>query len=225
MRVDWSIKIGDLLTIATIIVSVTALLISWSKDRDSRQKEQADQVRVAVSTAVAKLDRLQALHLSAFQELQPDLVETGEMLAKDFNVVAARDFLSKRINGQRTRIVEKALDEHIETAYIGLFSHFPAIRPLFLDALRQLKGAEEEVLGAFLDATQREIMALRQRRADFSSGELERSLRGLAAEHRAVLERKTTTILEPARAFLLQVVTKSDSEILTHGIVPVPGKP
>ena len=127
---DWSIKIGDLLTMATIVVSVTALLISWSKDRDSRQKEQANQVRVAVGTAVAKLDRLQALHLSAFQELQPVFVDTGEMLTRDFNVVAARDFLVKSINGQRTKIVGKALDEHIETAYIGLFSHFPAIRPL-----------------------------------------------------------------------------------------------
>lgn len=220
MRVDWSIKIGDLLTMATIIVSVTALLISWSKDRDSRLKEQADQVRVAVGTAVAKLDRIQALHLSAFQELQPAFVDTAEMLAKDFNVVAARDFLSKRINGQRTKIVEKALDEHIETAYIGLFSHYPAIRPLFLDTLRQLKAAEEEVLGAFLDATQREIMALRERKADYSSGELEHSLRGIAAEHRADLERRTASILEPVRAFLLQVVTKSDSEILTHGITP-----
>lgn len=225
MRVDWSIRIGDLLTMVTIIVSVTAMLISWSKDRDSRQKEQADQVRVAVGTAVAKLDRIQALHLSAFQELQPVFVDTAEMLAKDFNVVAARDFLSKRINGQRTKIVEKALDEHIETAYIGLFSHFPAIRPLFLDTLRQLKGAEEEVLGAFLDATQRELMALRERKADYSSGELERSLRGIAAEHRADLERKTASILEPARAFLLQVVTKSDSEILTRGIAPATVKP
>lgn len=225
MRVDWSIKIGDLLTMATIIVSVTALLISWSKDRDSRLKEQANQVRVAVGTAVAKLDRIQALHLSAFQELQPAFVDTAEMLAKDFNVVAARDFLSKRINGQRTKIVEKALDEHIETAYIGLFSHYPAIRPLFLDTLRQLKAAEEEVLGAFLDATQREIMALRERKADYSSGELERSLRGIAAEHRADLERKTASILEPARAFLLQVVTKSDGEILTHGIAPATVKP
>ena len=225
MRVDWSIKIGDVLTMMTIIVSVTALLISWSKDRDGRQKEQADQVRVAVGTAVAKLDRLQALHLSAFQGLQPVFVDTAEMLAKDFNVVAARDFLAKGINGQRTRIVEKALDEHIETAYIGLFSHFPAIRPLFLDTLRQLKGAEEEVLGAFLDATQREIVGLRQRKADYSSGELERSLRDLAAAHRADLERKTTIILEPARAFLLQVVTKSDSEILTQGIAPATVKP
>jgi hypothetical protein len=225
LRVDWSIKIGDLLTMATIVVSVTALLISWSKDRDSRQKEQANQVRVAVGTAVAKLDRLQALHLSAFQELQPVFVDTGEMLTRDFNVVAARDFLVKSINGQRTKIVGKALDEHIETAYIGLFSHFPAIRPLFLDTLRQLKGAEEEVLGAFLDATQREVMALRQRKADYSSAELERTLRGLAAEHRADLELKTNRILEPVRAFLLQVVTKSDSEILTHGIAPATGKP
>lgn len=225
MRVDWSIKIGDLLTMATIIVSVTALLISWSKDRDSRQKEQADQVRVAVGTAVAKLDRIQALHLSAFQELQPAFVDTSEMLTKDFNVVAARDFLTKSINGQRTKIVGKALDEHIETAYIGLFSHYPAIRPLFLDTLRQLKAAEEEVLGAFLDATQREVMALRERKDDYSGGELERKLRGLAAEHRADLERKTASILEPARTFLLQVMTKSDGEILTHGIAQATAKP
>ena len=33
LKLDWSIKVSDLLTSITIVVSVIALLISWSKDR------------------------------------------------------------------------------------------------------------------------------------------------------------------------------------------------
>jgi len=225
MKVDWSIKIGDVLTMVTIIVSVVALLFSWSKDRDSSRKEQADRVRAAVGVAVAKLDRLQALQLSGFLELQPVFVDTSEMLARDFNAVAARDFLWKSIDVERSKILGKVLDDHIETAYVGLFSHFPAIRPMFLDTLAQLKASDEEILRAFREAAERDVLAVPKRKADYNSSELERSLRARAAEHRADLERRTTKILEPVHAFLLQVVTKSDSEILTQGIASASGKP
>lgn len=222
-KLDWTIKIGDLLTTVTIILSVAALLISWSKDRYGRQKEQADRVRSSVAVAITKLDRWQALQLSSFQELQPLFVEASEMLARDFDVVVTRDFLWKSINAQRTRIAGKILDEQVESAYIGLFSHFPAIRPLFLASLAQLRVAEEEVSADFLEATQRDVLSFENRREGYTSAMLGNALRASAARSRAELERKTNRIMEPVREFLLRVVSMDDAEILTQGLVPKGG--
>ena len=181
-------------------------------------------MRAAVGVAVAKLDRLQALQLSGFLELQPVFVDTSEMLARDLNAVAARDFLWKSIDVERSKILGKVLDDHIETAYVGLFSHFPAIRPMFLDTLAQLKASDEEILRAFREAAERDVLAVPQRKADYNSSELERSLRA-APPSIAPTSNGTTKFLEPVHAFLLQVVTKSDSEILTQGIATASGKP
>jgi hypothetical protein len=221
-KLDWNIKIGDLLTTVTIVVSVIALLISWSKDRYTKQKEQADGVRASVALAIAKLDRWQTLQLSGFQELQPVFVETSEMLAKDFNIITARDHLWKSINAQRTKISGKILDEQIESAYIGLFSHFPAIRPLFLTTIAQLRATEEEVLGEFLENTQQDVMGFEKQQKGYTSAMLGNALRSSAEKSRAELEKKSSATMEPVREFLFQVMSKPDSEILTNGLTPQP---
>jgi hypothetical protein len=67
MKFDWQIKIGDLLTSLTVLISVTALLISWSKDRMAREAEQADKVRGAAAIALTKLDRWQHINEAFFK--------------------------------------------------------------------------------------------------------------------------------------------------------------
>jgi hypothetical protein len=84
MTVDRTIKISDLLTSLTILVSVITLTVSWSKDRLTREKEQADRVRSAAAKTLTQLDRWQALQLSIFRELQPVFVETSEMLVDNY---------------------------------------------------------------------------------------------------------------------------------------------
>jgi hypothetical protein len=158
MKLERTIQVGDILTSLTIAISVITLVISWSKDRSTREAERADRVRAAAAKALTQLDRWQALHLSLYQELQPAFVETSEMLQDDFTMVKTRDYLWKAINAQRTRIIAKILDERIETAYIDLLSHFPAARSLFLDTFAQLQTVENEVTGRFLVAAQNEVL-------------------------------------------------------------------
>lgn len=137
-------KVSDVLTSLTIVVSVVALLIAWSKDRTVRQTEQADRVRAAAAKALTKLDRWQALQLSVYQELQPIFVETSEALQQKYDIVKVRDQLWKAINAERTRIASKILEEQIETAYADLLSHFPAARAKFVDAFTNLSDIEKQ---------------------------------------------------------------------------------
>jgi hypothetical protein len=220
LKLEWTVNIGNILTMLTIIVSVIALIISWSKDQYTRQKEQADRVRSAVARTIAKLDRWQSLQLSAFQELQLIFIETSEMLVKNFDLVTARDYLWKSINAQRTNIAGKILDEQIQTAYVDLFSHFPEIRNLFLDTLSRLNNTEKEVMLSFLKATQQDVLALEKVKDRYTTALLGNALRATAEKHSAEFEASTSKIMEPIREFLFQVVGKRDREILTEGIAP-----
>jgi hypothetical protein len=211
-------KIGDVLTTATIVVSVVALLISWSKDRYSRQKEQADRVRGAVAVALAKLDRWQVLQLSLFQDLQPVFIDTSEMLAKDFNFVEARDFLWRSINAQRTNVADKVLNEQIESAYVGLFSHFPKIRPLFLETISDLNDLQKTLFNAFLVDTQLNVLSFDNHRAEYASAKLGNALRETATKYEEQLKQQTDLRLEQIRLFLFQVVSQPDRTILTEGL-------
>jgi hypothetical protein len=129
---DRTIKASDLLTSVTIIVSVVALVITWTKDRDVRVREQADRVRAAAAKTLAKLERWQTLQLSLYDQLQPVFVETSEMLGKEFNVIGTRDYLWKQLNAEHTRISAKVLEEGFETAYVDLFAYYPPSDKRFL---------------------------------------------------------------------------------------------
>ncbi len=100
MQLDWSIKVGDILTTLTIIVSVAALVVTWTKDRNARETAQADIVRTAAATAITQLDRWQSLNSSLYQELQPEFITTSEMLSKQYDVTKVRDYLWKIISNQ-----------------------------------------------------------------------------------------------------------------------------
>lgn len=75
---DRTIKFGEILTMVTIIVSVIALLTTLSKDRRLRISEHATKVRDAAAQTLAKLDRLEELSTSVFDEVQPLIVDVSE---------------------------------------------------------------------------------------------------------------------------------------------------
>jgi hypothetical protein len=135
MKLDRTLKVSDMLTSLTIIVSVIALMISWSKDRDIREREQANLVRNAAGQTLAKIERWKSLQLSIFDEIQPDFVETSEMLAKDYDIIVTRDHLWKSINSENVIVKTRIVNEKMEISYIDLFSRLPAIREVFLNTL------------------------------------------------------------------------------------------
>ena len=215
MTFDWSIKFGDILTSLTILVSVSALIISWSKDRVTRETEQADKVRAAAATALTQLDRWQLLNASLYQELQPTFIETSEMLQDDFDVVKARDYLWKTINGRQTQIASKILDEKILTAYVDLLSHFPASRDQFLKVFEQLRLLEEDISGKFLMTSQNDVLYFEGKQQNYTSAMLGNALRTTAAKHKEELIDKSTKTIRPIRQFLFDVIAKSNKDILS----------
>lgn len=214
MTFDWTIEFGDILTSFTILVSVSALIISWAKERLRRETEQADKVRAAGAKALTNLDRWQSLSESFYQELQPLFVEASEILQKDFDMLKARDYLWKKINHSRTQIMSKILDEKISTAYADLLSHFPAIREPFIKTFDQLRVVEEDIYERFMAASQDNVFSFEGKEREYTSADLGNVLRTTAVIHKEELVEKSTTIIRPTREVLFDVIAKTDREIL-----------
>ena len=93
------VAVGDLLTTASILISLIALLFSWSQSRALVQREQANKVRDAAAKTLAKLQRRQTISTPLFDEIQPSLVETSELLVagdNDKKVIDGRELDLKK---------------------------------------------------------------------------------------------------------------------------------
>lgn len=214
VHIEWTIKISDVLTSVTIIVSVVALLLSLAKDRAAKAAGQADRVRAAAAVAISKLDRWQALQVSLYQELQPGFVELSESLAEKYDVQHIRDQFWKRVNFARTNITQKVLDEQLGTAYSDLLSHFPAARRTFTDAFAKLSGVESAVTKSYLAKSEKAILSLEGKQKTYTTPTLGKALRKAATEHSDELLAKTEAVIAPVREFLFHVISLADTEIL-----------
>lgn len=222
MNFEWTIKIGDILTSVTILVSVVALLVSWAKDQALRQKVQADKVRRAAATTLVKLERWQVISLSFYQKLQVVFVETSERFAKEPNVESTRDYLWKNIWATHAAILSHRLDEDIENAYVDLYGYHPAIRQLFLSTMDKLNAVEEDVFLAFLEATQKDVREFESRKRKYTTASMGNALRKSARRCHCQQQEQIQKILKPTTKFLANLVAMSDSSILKHRVFDPP---
>ena len=217
MDFEWTVKFGDILTSITILVSVAALVISWSKYRLTRETEQADRVRSAAARSLTKLDRWQLLSLSLYDELQPFFVETSEMLSTEFNVIKARDHLWKETNRARMSISSKILEEEIATSYVDLIAHFPIVREKIRHAINTLDELERQTSDKYLEASQKDVFSMHGKENSYHSAMLGDALRNTAFNYRKQLLNETDKVIEPIRELLFSIIVKPNREILGPG--------
>jgi hypothetical protein len=211
---DPSVKLGDLLTTFAIIISLVALLSTLKKDRASRELEAANRVREAAAQAITKLDRWQALQLSLYARLRPDFIELSQSLAKNYDVLAVRDDLWKRVSDERSKVAQQVIDEQLGTAYADLIARFPAARDRFLEVNAGLAGIELQETDGFLLEGQGEIMSFDGKKASYTTAMLGNALRTVAVSREDSLRSRSEAAIKPVRDYLFQVIDQSDAEIV-----------
>ena len=208
------ISFGDILTFLSIIISVVALLNVWANEKQIRNKEKADRVRTAASKTLAKIERWKELTLWYYQAIQPTFVETSELLAKDFDIIASRDFLWKRLFNARIDTAQRILEEEIEIAYVELYGYYPVIYDEFVSTLKMLKGEEEIAFNSLILATQKDVMSFEGRKDEYTTAMLGNDLRDTCRKHSESFQKKIEIILEPIHDLLVRLISESDIEIL-----------
>lgn len=216
MALNPEIGVGDILTSLSIIVSAVALAISWGRDRQIARKEQADKVRNAAARTLAKLERREELSLRLYDEVQPLFVETSEKLAEDpSNATIPRDYLWKRLEEARQSATLRILDEEIEVAYVELYGYIPAIYQPFVRTVAKLKAEDETTFRDMQEATQADVMSFEDRGQRFQSAELGNRFRRTGTKYRGSLQDKMESTIKPIQQFLLSVILKSDTALLS----------
>lgn len=210
------IKAGDVLTSLSILISLVALLIAWAKDRKIRRKEQADRVRTAAAQIVAKLERWKELNVWFFQAIQPSLVKTSEMLADDFNIVTARDYLWKELNAVRLQTQERILNEQIEMAYVELYGYHPGVHDLFVSTLENLKQKEALSFNKLLSSTQIDVKRFMDEEAEYTTDSLGNALRKTCYDHAQILKAEVKDAINPIHKYLYRLISATDSEVLKN---------
>ena len=219
VSIDPVIKIGDLLTSASLLIALVSLLIAWSHDRNVRNREQADRVRRAAAATLAKLERSEELVLWYYDEVQPLFVETSTMLEDSQSISDSRDHLWKELNVARTRTLNRIHEEQIEAAYVELYGYYPAAYDIVTDAVTGLRSKEQVVFSDFLLESQRKVLSFSAEDSNhpvptYQPALLGNLLRNSASLHQERLRHETETLLRRPHEFILAIIQSSDNEIL-----------
>jgi hypothetical protein len=216
INLDRTVKVGDLLTSVSVLVSIVALLIAWSKDIQLRRSEQANKVRGAAAETLAKLERWQEISLFSFDEVQPSFITTSEMLLKSFDINQARDYLYKSLTDTRRRTKQLHIEENIEAAYVAIYGYYPAIRPQLSETLRTAKKAEDAMFDAMLLSTQSDILSLDDLKDRYETAMLGNMLRETAIDQKTKYQDELTQIMTPMTSVLLDVMRSTDRNLLNY---------
>jgi hypothetical protein len=224
---DSSIDVGNILTVVTILVSVSAVLLSLAKDRRTRERDLADRVRGAAARALAKLERWQELALAYYEDVLPAFVEASQFLGQDVDptdtdnpdrdkkaAIAARDALWPALESVRISSLQRIREEEIETAYVDLYAFNVSGYERFRSTLARLKDIDQRLYKSFKNETQEPIFAMGANRAKYTTANLGDALRRTAERFRNQLEAALASEIDPLRSFLASIMAMNDQRLL-----------
>ncbi len=212
---DWKISLGNLLTFLSIVISAAGLGWTWQKDINSRQREQATEVRKAAAATLAKLERVNQLTELLFDDLQPIIIDTTDQLAERRDAPIARDFFWKSVTAARLLHRKRFMDEQIESAYVGLYSYMQDARAMFRDAIGRLRSAEDRSIDAILQKCQDSILSYGPDRLhSYQPAQLGNELRQVVTQERDAYLKQAQTILADIQTRLAGIVAARDETII-----------
>jgi hypothetical protein len=137
------IKVVDFATALAILITLVSLLLSLKKDRNMRQRDQADKIRSAAAKTLAKLDKWREISLSMFDSMDIVFVDVSKAWAKGIKGDELRDNLWEKLNKLRVDVSEEIIKQGIETTYFELYSSDPYVKLYFEKVLNTLKDEQE----------------------------------------------------------------------------------
>jgi hypothetical protein len=215
MTINTEVTVGDILTIAALLLTVITILIAWQKDRRLKLKEYASPIRHSAGLIIAKVRRWKVLSLQYFDEIQPILTDADGIVTAKKDVTSARDSLWRNLVASRALYNEKILDEEIEVAFAGLHGYDPKIQDLFTEAVNQLQAVDKAVNNILLQLTQFDVLAASE---PSLSAKLGNKLRKSSVLVSQLNERLMDQIVEPFCLEMTKLIKASDTELASKQV-------
>jgi hypothetical protein len=207
------LDVGNLLTSATILITLVALLNTLAKDRRGRERDFADRVRAAAATTLGKLDRWRQLSARLYEDVQPLIVDVSQKLHSELDASAARDLLWRELAVARAAAEQRIVDEDIESAYVALYPYHPSVQRRFADTMAQAKQIDDGVYFDFVKQTQQQVLMYESKPKDYRPAMLGNDLRLQSARASLRLRNELEQAFTPIRTFLVAVISLSDRDI------------
>lgn len=214
LHVGKNIQAGELLTALTVLISFVALLTTLWKEIHANRSTQVDRIRAAAAKTLGKLERWRDLALWYYEDIQPLFVATSNMLAQEFDVAKARDYLWSELGAARNKSKQRIVDESIETAYVELASYFPGIYQVFSTTLGAMKDVEEGRYVDLVQLCQMTVLQYSERKEGYVPPMLGNDLRGACAHVRSLFFTQVSEASAPIHDFLVALIAQSDARIL-----------
>ncbi len=212
---DPTIKLSDILTSLSFILAVLALVFSRQKDRTTARQAQVSEARTVLATSLRKLERWRDVAASVFDDMQPSLVQTTEIWAKNGDVAAARDYLWTEVNNILAGIARTIAREQIKVAHVELYRISHDLPNHYREALTALTQLSTRSMGRLMLETQAVVLSFTKAAPPWVTAEMGNALREAVAPLKVEFLEQVEQTLGPLRERILHSLEKSEADTWT----------
>lgn len=214
VRFSGTVRIGDLVAAAAILVSGIGIFNSLDETRQLTEIELDNHRREAAGRAIAGLDRWIALQHSLRSDLQPIIISVSETLRDTRDEARARDQLWREVIAAYAAVERRVATEQLSTGYESLLIYSPGSRRIYLETYASLREAARRNVWAIVEEGQEAIFSLNEEDRPHSAI-LGNALRAIVIRHFENLERRSYELSIRARLHFCSIVAERGEDAQT----------
>jgi heme/copper-type cytochrome/quinol oxidase subunit 2 len=206
------ITIGELMTVISILVSAISVLITWRYEQKIKLLENATRKRIEIARTLNTVNQVIQIHLSFYELIEEDIVETSHICIEKKNPIQARDYIWEKFYQHRAGILSTLAQNDWEVAYTNLLSAGITADSLYIRSINRLKGLQQRQFEILLRDFESSILSF-----DTTAGnvnELTDMLRELKNAQREMHLAYTRRATEELNSFCLKLIKSTDKHLL-----------
>lgn len=224
MELEYTVTVGNLLTSVSLLFTAAGLFITIWRGATKRKELYAEKVRQSATSITVKLDRIEAIILSFYDEIQVLFVDADNEFSESGDVVGVRDKLYRGIAKLYADNRKALLAEEIEAAYESISVYSPSIREEFRATFKILEMLGDHESALLQQHTQIAIFEASESEDEIPSAKLGNILRKMAYDRRIALSKSLAHETSHFRNEISKFHSASDKEIFGRKVEFKPHK-
>ena len=212
LSIEKKVSIGELFTFLSIVASSISVITSWSRDREIKLRENANNIRIEISQTLNTINQVVQLQLSFYDLIETDIVETSELAIYE-NSVKARDYLWKRFFQRRNELRDKLDAKEWEINYIRLLPYGINIDSTYTKAVNRLTKLDQNIFNLMLLEMEKEVLNFSAQKTG-QTALLTNALRRIKRTHFENHRSYATEAIAPLNDSLRSLLRRTDRYLL-----------
>lgn len=217
MTFDSTLTLGNLITVASVLVSLFTLMLTLRKDRRVREREVADRARSSASEALTGLLEWRETAVAFYLSLDTLFIEASRLLLAGASRQEARDSLWKSVTDQHEKFRAKASEGDPIAKFAGMLSYDPTTYDALSRLLTALRSTERREFLEFVETTQDTML---NAPTDLGAAPVDNQLRRDCNRHQRRLVNSLRNRSAPAEELLKAIIGLTDRELLSRASLP-----